>query len=371
MVACPTGRSTALVDIAKAKMGLAVLIDQENCLNFLGLRCDVCYRVCPVIDQAITLERMHNPRSDRHAMLLPTVHSEHCTGCGKCEKACVLPGEAAIKVLPIKLAQGSKAEHYLRGWKRRRPPASRSSATRSSRCAASKAKTYGDTRVEPGQGRSRCPRRCRITFPRSRRAVVSTRGGSHERATRRAGGVPERKVPPTSVRGAAMRGVVARPGREAVEAKGWLRAHKWLLLRRASQLGILALFLVGPWLGWWIVKGNLSSSLTLGVLPLTDPFLVVQQFAAGQWSYREALLGAGIVLAFYLLFGGRLFCSWVCPVNLVTDAAAWLRRRLLWGGKVSSGSTRYWLLGFVLVIAAATGSLAWEWVNRCRCSTAA
>lgn len=98
-----------------------------------------------------------------------------------------------------------------------------------------------------------------------------------------AGGVPERKVPPTSVRGAAMRGVVARPGREAVEAKGWLRAHKWLLLRRASQLGILALFLVGPWLGWWIVKGNLSSSLTLGVLPLTDPFLVVQQLAAGHW----------------------------------------------------------------------------------------
>ncbi len=116
--------------------------------------------------------------------------------------------------------------------------------------------------------------------------------------------------------------------------------------------------------GWWIVKGNLSSSLTLGVLPLTDPFLVAQQLAAGQWPYQEALLGAGIVLAFYLLFGGRLFCSWVCPVNLVTDAAAWLRRRLgLKGGKAPSGSTRYWLLGFVLVIAAATGSLAWEWVN--------
>ena len=59
------------------------------------------------------------------------------------------------------------------------------------------------------------------------------------------GGVPERKVPPNSIRGAAMRGVVARPGHEAVEVKGWLRAHKWLLLRRASQLGILALFLAG------------------------------------------------------------------------------------------------------------------------------
>lgn len=117
VVACPTGAlDRSLKDIEKARMGLAVLIDQETCLNFLGLRCDVCYRVCPVIDRAITLERVHNPRSDRHAMLLPTVHSEFCTGCGKCEAACVLPGEAAIKVLPIKLAQGSRAEHYRRGW---------------------------------------------------------------------------------------------------------------------------------------------------------------------------------------------------------------------------------------------------------------
>ncbi|MDR1064421.1 MAG: ferredoxin-type protein NapG [Azoarcus sp.] len=116
---CPTGALTpALLDIADARMGLAVLIDQENCLNFLGLRCDVCYRVCPVIGQAITLEKQHNIRSDRHAMLLPTVHSAHCTGCGKCEAACVLP-EAAIKVLPIPLAQGKLGEHYRKGWEER------------------------------------------------------------------------------------------------------------------------------------------------------------------------------------------------------------------------------------------------------------
>ena len=134
-------------------MGLAVLIDQENCLNFLGLRCDVCYRVCPVIDKAITLERMHNPRSDRHAMLLPTVHSEHCTGCGKCEKACVLPGESAIKVLPIKLAQGSKAEHYLRGWEEKEA-AGRSLIVDQVELPVRglEGKAYGDTRVEPGQG---------------------------------------------------------------------------------------------------------------------------------------------------------------------------------------------------------------------------
>ncbi|MDQ7990133.1 MAG: ferredoxin-type protein NapG [Candidatus Dactylopiibacterium sp.] len=118
--ACPTGALDAsLTDIRAARMGLAVLIDQENCLNFLGLRCDVCYRVCPVIDRAISLERRHNPRSDRHALLIPTVHADACTGCGKCEKSCVLP-EPAIKILPARLAQGAPAAHYQRGWEQKR-----------------------------------------------------------------------------------------------------------------------------------------------------------------------------------------------------------------------------------------------------------
>ena len=176
---------------------------------------------------------------------------------------------------------------------------------------------------------------------------------------------PAADTPPEGKgRGASVRATVARPGRDAVAAKGRLRAHKWLLLRRLSQFGILALFLAGPWFGLWIVKGNLSSSLTLGVLPLTDPFVLAQSFAAGFWPYKEALIGGGIVLAFYLLFGGRLYCSWVCPVNIVTDAAAWLRRRLgLKGGKAPDARTRYWLLVFVLFAAFGTGALAWEWVN--------
>jgi ferredoxin-type protein NapG len=114
--ACPSGAlDPKLTDITQARMGLAVLIDHESCLNFLGLRCDVCYRVCPVIDQAITLEKTSNPRSDRHAMLLPTVHADACTGCGKCEKSCVLE-QPAIKVLPRELAQGELGHHYRKGW---------------------------------------------------------------------------------------------------------------------------------------------------------------------------------------------------------------------------------------------------------------
>ncbi len=118
--ACPTGAlDPGLTDINRARMGLAVLVDHETCLNFLGLRCDVCYRVCPAIDKAITLDLQHNERTAKHTLFLPTVHSDKCTGCGKCEASCVLE-VAAIKIFPIKLAKGEQGVHYRLGWEEQR-----------------------------------------------------------------------------------------------------------------------------------------------------------------------------------------------------------------------------------------------------------
>ena len=155
-----------------------------------------------------------------------------------------------------------------------------------------------------------------------------------------------------------------RPGAEAIAAKGWLAAHKWLLLRRSSQVGILLLFLIGPWFGLWIVKGNLNFSYTLNFLPLTDPYIILQSVLARQVPERLALTGAAIVLLFYLLVGGRSYCAWVCPVNLLTDFAHWLRVRLgIKGSAHISRPTRYWMLGMTLVAAAVTGSIAWEMIN--------
>lgn len=114
--ACPTGAlAPSLTNIDDARMGIASLVGRESCLNMLGLRCDVCYRVCPLIDKAITLERTHNTRTQKHAIFEPFVHAEACTGCGKCEKSCVLD-TAAIKVLPVALAQGKIGAHYKLGW---------------------------------------------------------------------------------------------------------------------------------------------------------------------------------------------------------------------------------------------------------------
>lgn len=159
-------------------------------------------------------------------------------------------------------------------------------------------------------------------------------------------------------------GAAPRIGADALAAKGWWRTQRFLILRRAVQLGVLASFLVGPWLGWWIVKGNLASSLTLGVLPLTDPYVLLQSLLAGHVALATAFIGAGIVLAFYALVGGRAYCSWVCPINPLTDLAAWLRRRLgMRGGIRLSRRMRHALLATTLAVAALSGSVAWELVN--------
>ncbi|HIQ13992.1 MAG TPA: quinol dehydrogenase ferredoxin subunit NapH [Leucothrix sp.] len=157
-------------------------------------------------------------------------------------------------------------------------------------------------------------------------------------------------------------------GVEAVLAKGWFGAHRLLLLRRLTQVSILALFMISPWLAnkidLWIIKGNLSSSLTLELIPLTDPFVFIQTLAAGHWPIAEGVIGVIIVSLFYFLVGGRVYCSWVCPINIVTDTAAWLRDKLnIKGGLVISARSRFWVLIFTLIISVVTGKLAWEMIN--------
>ena len=154
------------------------------------------------------------------------------------------------------------------------------------------------------------------------------------------------------------------PGREAIKRHGWWHANRYLVLRRLTQMALLALFLTGPLLGVWIFKGTLASSVLLDTVPLTDPLVLLQQLVTRHVPEATAFTGAAIVLAVYVLTGGRSYCSWVCPVNPVTDLAAWLRRRLgIDKGLVLRAATRWWILAVVLIVSAATGTIAWELIN--------
>ena len=122
---CPSGalnepsvssyvKGYSTLTINKARMGLAV-IDEESCIASWGIQCDACYRACPLLGHAITIEYSKNERTGKHAFLKPIVHGDFCTGCGLCEHACVTQ-KAAIYVLPRALAMGEVGNHYIKGW---------------------------------------------------------------------------------------------------------------------------------------------------------------------------------------------------------------------------------------------------------------
>ncbi|EKA7410052.1 quinol dehydrogenase ferredoxin subunit NapH [Vibrio parahaemolyticus] len=151
-------------------------------------------------------------------------------------------------------------------------------------------------------------------------------------------------------------------GKEAIEKLGWWRAHRFLVLRRLCQLTIIALFMAGPTLG--VLTGNLSSSMLLDTVPLSDPLIVLQALATGHIPEFNALLGVMIVVVFYAILAPRAFCAWVCPLNIVTDLAAWLRRKF--NIKASyrwSPAIRYWLIPVLMLGSALSGAILWTWLD--------
>ena len=142
---------------------------------------------------------------------------------------------------------------------------------------------------------------------------------------------------------------------------------KYLLLRRVTQIGLLVLYFGANAYGWTLLSGTISSSSVLGSVPLSDPFAVLQMLAAGAVLSFDVLLGAVLIALFYGIIGGRAFCSWVCPVNMVTDAAAWLRRKLyidkierkIWVTR----NLRYYMIVLALLVSFISGLAAFEIIS--------
>jgi ferredoxin-type protein NapH len=144
--------------------------------------------------------------------------------------------------------------------------------------------------------------------------------------------------------------------------------YRYLILRRVTQIGILILFFGANAWGWKILEGNLSTSKIFGVIPMSDPFAVMQMVAAGAVVATDLLLGVAVVTLFYFLIGGRAFCSWVCPINMVTDSANFLRRifdidRAQLQKQPISRNVRYWVLGLSIVVSAFMGIAAFEFIS--------
>jgi len=87
--ACPSGALAELTEATGVRMGLAV-VDERLCVSHNGTgACGACHTACPLRNRALT-------QGLRNA---PTVHAEHCVGCGLCEEACIVYDRKAIRVV--------------------------------------------------------------------------------------------------------------------------------------------------------------------------------------------------------------------------------------------------------------------------------
>jgi len=149
------------------------------------------------------------------------------------------------------------------------------------------------------------------------------------------------------------------------------RHVRFLIGRRLVQALVVVLFVGGNLWGWTVLRGNLSGSVLLGVVPFADPFATLQLVVAGGALAGQIQLGAAITLVIYALIGGRMFCSWVCPMNPVTDLANFIGRRSNWfrGGNLEDPrnplprSARSWLMVLALALSALLGIAAFEAIS--------
>lgn len=97
--------------------------------------------------------------------------------------------------------------------------------------------------------------------------------------------------------------------------------------------------------------GTLSSSTLFGIT-LLDPFAVLQTIVAAKAFDPAWIVGLLPLLVVYGLIRGRVFCGWVCPVNLLLEAIDWLRKKL--GVKVQETvlprHVKVYVAGAVLVL---------------------
>ena len=133
---------------------------------------------------------------------------------------------------------------------------------------------------------------------------------------------------------------------QAASAKSSGKGFPFSIVRHIVQMAVLALFLVPVFFAGWSLfggtvggdntiptpsgfpfYGSLSSSSLFGI-ELIDPFAALQVAAAGKTFTLEMLLGLLPLLVVYGLIRGRVFCGWICPVNLLLEIVDWLRKKL-------------------------------------------
>lgn len=143
--------------------------------------------------------------------------------------------------------------------------------------------------------------------------------------------------------------------------------NKWRVIRWSFLIVINFLFFASFYFDIQVLEGTLSASRLLG-FHLADPFAALQLMLASQLIHINLVIGVVTIIVFYWLFGGRTFCSWVCPYHLLAELADMLRGSLVRKGLVRFNRSfdrriRYYLYAVFLLVSFVTGYMVFEIIN--------
>jgi len=144
------------------------------------------------------------------------------------------------------------------------------------------------------------------------------------------------------------------------------RRHKWKSIRWVILLSTQFLFFASFYFDIQILEGTLSGSRLLG-FHLIDPLAASQLILASKIVMVNLIIGVATISLFYLLFGGRSFCSWLCPYHWLAELGETihktLRKKKIIKGHTLDKNIRYYFFAIFLALALITGYTVFETIN--------
>ena len=132
-----------------------------------------------------------------------------------------------------------------------------------------------------------------------------------------------------------------RQAREAaLHAKGG--SHKWRRRRWLTLIAVNLLFVLSYRFDVQLLEGALTGSRFMG-FHLIDLNSALQVMLAHKHLIVNLVIGTVTIGGFWLLLGGRTFCSWVCPYHLLAELAEMLHLRLAANRIVTDQKINRWL----------------------------
>ncbi|MFK5937095.1 MAG: NapH/MauN family ferredoxin-type protein [Sulfurimonas sp.] len=136
------------------------------------------------------------------------------------------------------------------------------------------------------------------------------------------------------------------------------RSKRWILV-----IAIHLLFFLSFAIDIQTLEGTLNGSRFLG-FHLIDPFTTLEMFLAQHHLHINIIIGVSTITIFYLLVGGRSYCSWVCPYGILSEIGEKWHNTLV-AKKIIKNRTfdhrvRYIFWAIFLILSFTSGFLVFE-----------